>query len=449
MKRNQNLQQQNVPRKQRGFLLTELLIGSVLIGTALVGLGVVATTVVDRQQEAAASAYSKRVADAARAYIRTNAPAIVAGSTATTPFVLNVATLKSANELEEGWAPTNTFGQTPCVLILQPSAGKLTPVLVYEGGLTLPEARLRRVAQAGTAEGGFLDPNTATPLTARGGWGTYNIDMTNYVSRNCSGSAATAGRPVQALLFDPSQQQAPFLYANAVPGNTTANTMYTTLNLNNNNISNVATLTAQTVNATTVNAGTVTATGNIESDCLVARSNPAFFVCPASNSNINTATANTVAANQYFGRTNAAYSVIPDGLSNMNQVVAENVTARTLIDKDNNSFVVDPAGTSVIADSYVTNRSTTARLSTFMAKFIQESLSTLSVDGDLLAKEVCADAGQPYIFTIPKDIKIGPDYIARYFAVDAGANWQVRIRDGSNNPITGASAIVNAGCYQS
>jgi type II secretory pathway pseudopilin PulG len=434
--------------RQRGFLLVDFLVGTVLIGVSLTALAPIALNVIDQRQESAAAAYQKRVADSARQWIKSNSPTILAGATAATPFVLNVSTLKSTGDLEVGWSTTNTFGQTPCVLILQPTPGKLQPMLLFEGGVAIKEARLRRIAQAGTAEGGFVDPNTPTPLTARGGFGTFNVDLTNYTSRNCSGVTTGPGRPVAALLFDPGQQQAPFLYANPVPGNVNANTMNTNLNMGGNNINNVNQVNATTVNATTVNTGTLNATGNINSECLVSPSNPAFFTCPAGTSNHNITIGNTFAANQYFGRTNNAYSVVPDLTSNMNQVVAENVTARRFFDKDNAAFYVDPASTSIIANSYVTDRSITARLSSMLPKFVQEALSPVAVDGDLVPKEICADGGQPYVFTIPKDIVLGPDYTAKFSASDAGANWRVNIKDSGNNAVAGSTSFVNGGCYQ-
>jgi hypothetical protein len=273
-------------------------------------------------------------------------------------------------------------------------------------------------------------------LTAKGTAGIYNIPLTNYANRNCSGTPVSAGRVAAAFVFDVNTIAAPFLYTTVVTGNPNANTMFTNLNMNNNNVNNVNTVNAATVNATTLNA-----------DCFVAKSNPAYYVCPASNSVINTATGDTIAVNKLFGRTNASYYVTPDLTSNVNALIAETLTARIFYDKDNTSFFVDPAANSNIRDAFVTNRRSDVRLSNFLANFVDSAFSIPLSDGGTVAAATCLDGGQSSIYLIPQDIHVPADLIIRPRATLIGPNWVITVRDGSNNPVPNTTYFAKLGCY--
>jgi len=164
---------------------------------------------------------------------------IAAIATSTTPVLIPVSTLSTANYLTSGFSATNAYGQTLCGLVLQPSPGQLNAVVVAEGGTSINDADLGNVAAAIGAAGGGVYAASPTMLTGTmGGWqfAAGNYANANNLGQHCNGSSGTvsiaAGHPVMALWFTNFDTTSAFLYRNAVPGQPQLNTMITPIVMN-------------------------------------------------------------------------------------------------------------------------------------------------------------------------------------------------------------------------
>lgn len=169
---------------------------------------------------------------AAISYIQTNAAAIQATATATTPVIITVAMLQSpaVNLLPASFTSTNPYQQTWQVEVLQPTAGNLQALVMTTGGTALLDKDAVRVATLVSAAnggviGGIIPKNDTGIYTAGMAYGTagsWQISTTNYTG--------IAGGHLSALLtFNNGQLQSPFLYRNAVAGQPQLNTMNTPL----------------------------------------------------------------------------------------------------------------------------------------------------------------------------------------------------------------------------
>ncbi|KAG0165394.1 hypothetical protein DFQ30_008516, partial [Apophysomyces sp. BC1015] len=202
----------------------------------------------DGQVNQAAADHNKTVADAATKYIKDNYAAILATATPSTPATITVPMLKSTGYLTSSVTDQNPYGQTYQILALEPVANKLETLIVTNGGETIPEMDLRRIAQASGARGGFISStNTAVATGSYGGW---QMLLASY------GTSPGAGHLATALFFDDGALVSDYLYRNAVAGHPEFNRMNTAIDMAGNNINN-----AGTVNATTLNASGETYTG--------------------------------------------------------------------------------------------------------------------------------------------------------------------------------------------
>jgi type II secretory pathway pseudopilin PulG len=225
--------------KQSGLTLLEVIVALGIMASIVAGLAYIAesyganmrTSVVGQQAATFANGFQK--------YVDDNYSAISAVATATTPAIVTVNTLIAAGPgyLPAGFNSTNTYGQTMCGLVLQPTAGKLQAVATTEGGTAINDLDLGQIAgvitNAGVPGGGIY---TTAPTAMRGAMGGWNTPIGNYSNANnagthCDGTAGTVvlspGHPVIALWFQGGDQTAGVLYRNAIPGAPQLNQMNT------------------------------------------------------------------------------------------------------------------------------------------------------------------------------------------------------------------------------
>ncbi|EAQ3264288.1 shufflon system plasmid conjugative transfer pilus tip adhesin PilV, partial [Salmonella enterica subsp. enterica serovar Cerro] len=108
---------------------------------------------------------------------------------------------------------------------------------------------------------GIIDGNTA-----KGALGSWSVALSSFGGYNPGdGSVVIAG------FYDHGISINDYLYRKSVPGHPELNTMSTSLNMGNNNITNAATTTTTTLNATDVNSTNVTATNNVTGTNVNAR----------------------------------------------------------------------------------------------------------------------------------------------------------------------------------
>jgi hypothetical protein len=423
---------------QRGSFLLEALVALALIGLiSYSGLGKVREYYATQVDKTVAD-YHNSVIILANRWVRDNYATAIAGATSTTPYVLSVTALNTA--YGTSLATANRYAQTPCVLILQPSAGVLQPLFVTEGGTDLSLNQAQRIAQR-MINGGTIQ-TVGAALTAVGMGQHYSVPMANYVTRNCSGTAATINRTAANVAYDTNTNRASFLYNTVITGNPNANTMFVDLNMNNHNINNVNTLNATTINATTINT-----TGNISAACFYDVNNILYFLCPSGQSNLNNVDMNNVRAAKYSGKTDPSYFVVPDTASNMNTVQANTFTGSIFYDKDNTTYYVDPASNSNIRNAFVTDRRSDVRLSNLLPNFVECGTSVPLSDGQTVSACTCLDGGQPSIYLVPKNIQIPANLIINASASLSGSTWTVSIKDGANAPVPNTTYFAKLGCY--
>ncbi len=164
---------------------------------------------------------------AATSYIQANSTAIEGVATATTPATITVAMLQAptVNLLPASFSPTNPYGQSWEVLVLQPSAGVLQSLVMTTGGTTLKDKQLNQIANLVGVQGGFIPDNDSTLYSAGA---VYGVGSAWQVSE--AGYTGAAPGHLAALLMNVNgQTQSAYLYRNAVPGQPQLNTMNTPL----------------------------------------------------------------------------------------------------------------------------------------------------------------------------------------------------------------------------
>ncbi|RJF92788.1 shufflon system plasmid conjugative transfer pilus tip adhesin PilV [Noviherbaspirillum saxi] len=216
----------------RGFTLVEVLGALAVASMMAVGVAAMIGDSLEDTKGEQAALYQAQVAEAASKYINdgTNYAALLTATGASTPAVINLATLKAARHLSQNFQGTNAYGQMPCVLVLQPAPGRLDALVVTEGGTELPSKMAARIAASAGPGGGYIPFNNST--VAQGAFNSWSVPLVNYITANCSGTAANANHLASALFFDgPGQLSREFVYRNARPGQPELNQMTTPLNM--------------------------------------------------------------------------------------------------------------------------------------------------------------------------------------------------------------------------
>lgn len=241
------------PSLKRGMInITDAAIG---IGVLFLIMGVIVIPMnnwLSNQAKAiVAATQAKRVQKAVQLYIKDNHSMIASTATASTPYIFGVSRLISAGYLPTGFSTTNGFGATYQTRVFEPTADKLQSMTYLAGGARLSKSQARKVAIGIGAEGGIIDGNTA-----KGALGSWSVALSSFGGYNPGdGSVVIAG------FYDHGISINDYLYRKSVPGHPELNTMSTSLNMGNNNITNAATTTTTTLNATDVNARTTRTEG--------------------------------------------------------------------------------------------------------------------------------------------------------------------------------------------
>ncbi|MDC7692559.1 shufflon system plasmid conjugative transfer pilus tip adhesin PilV [Vogesella indigofera] len=131
-------------RNQSGFTLTEVLLATAVTGSAMAAAYQWMQRSQDDTNLTIAAQHHKMVMEAGAEYIKDHQATVLAGSTATSPYKITVAMLIAAKKLPDGFNPVNNFGQTQCVLVLQPATNNPVQLTVSEGGTELSDFQLAR-----------------------------------------------------------------------------------------------------------------------------------------------------------------------------------------------------------------------------------------------------------------------------------------------------------------
>lgn len=251
---------------QKGITLVESIATLGIMSAMAVGTLMMSKEYSQDARTAGAAEHMKIIAAASQSYIKDNRGVILSQATATTPVMITPAMLSSAGYLPQGFSSINSFRQDVCALVLEPSAGALSTMIIAEGDEPLDDITLGHFASTmGAAGGGRFRTNGTILQGSGGGWslpiGTFH-NRTNTSNRRCDGVTTgnvqiQLGTPVYAEWMDASGSADPgFLSRDVVPGNQLANTMQTHINMGGNRIANM--------NAVTVGAACPAGTTNGE-----------------------------------------------------------------------------------------------------------------------------------------------------------------------------------------
>ena len=234
--------------RQRGITLVESIATLGIMSAVAVGTVMMSSQYTEDTRTASSAEHLKTIAEAAQAYVRDNRASILDQAGAATPVQLSVPMLIATGHLPSGYSAKNSYRQTVCALVIEPTAGALNTLAVAEGGDALDDVSLAHFASLMGASGGGRFASAPTVIQGAGGAWSMPIatfdNLTNNAGQRCEGSAGNvqiaAGTPVYAQWMSATGTADPgFLSRDVVPGNPGANTMQTHLNMGGNRISNL------------------------------------------------------------------------------------------------------------------------------------------------------------------------------------------------------------------
>ena len=223
----------NTMRRQRGMTLVEVLAALAIASALLVGLSTMIGDSIDEVREQQAALQQAQVVAAATRYLAANYSGLVTSTNGGAVTAVTVAQLKTAGFLPAGFAATNPYQQYACVLVRQPTPGRLDALVAGYGGTAIPDRAIAAVAMMAGQGGGYV--SAAQPGTARGS--SWLLATAAYQNVACGGTTVlngTAGHDgghlVSGLFYDgPGQLSTDFLYRDTVPGRPQLNQMNTPL----------------------------------------------------------------------------------------------------------------------------------------------------------------------------------------------------------------------------
>lgn len=222
------------------------LVALMLSMLSVAGFATWAKAGVTNVQTAAAASQMLVFDKAALQFVQDEAATLLAQATASVPVSVTPAMLINGGYLPAGFSPTNVFGQTWLLQVLQPTPNNLQALVTSQGGRAITDTRqlVQIAAQAG-AQGGFVpyagqngDP-TMVANRAYGAYGAWQVPLANYTNPG-------SGRLASLLAFTGAQASNGYLYRVQVPGHPELNQMQTSIDMNANDVNNARRVTATT-----------------------------------------------------------------------------------------------------------------------------------------------------------------------------------------------------------
>lgn len=206
----------------RGFTLIEVLGALAVVALFSVGAAAMIHGALEDMRGHHAGQHQAKVVEASERYVREHYADLVA-LTGAAPVAVPVTSLTGL--LPEGFQPTNAFGQTPCLRVMQLAPGRLNALIVAEGGVPIPTKDLAYVAAQSGPGGGQITADE--PAVAQGAFGSWRVDTGTYGAAPCgpASGGAPANRLASALFFDGPQTGTDFLYRGEVPGHPELNSL--------------------------------------------------------------------------------------------------------------------------------------------------------------------------------------------------------------------------------
>lgn len=250
--------------KARGLTLIETALTLAIMALVVASLASMMAENADKVRARAAADKITEVHEASQGYIKANYGALLA-QTAGGPVVIPAGrasaaagvpnpSLQRAGFLSPGFVDSNGYGQRHSLVVRRVTGNPnaLEAIVTTHGGSQIPDRLLGSIANMVGAAGGYV-PQTAVTAAdnnqivgSYGGWRT---------ARTGWGSVSpTAGTIQTTLAFEDGQLLTDYLYRNDI-GVPEANRMNTDIDMNANDLNNVATIRG--------NGGTLNVTGNL------------------------------------------------------------------------------------------------------------------------------------------------------------------------------------------
>jgi prepilin-type N-terminal cleavage/methylation domain-containing protein len=277
--------------RQRGFSLLETVMALGIASIALVGFLQLQNDSTERVRAVAAANRLVQIEAAAQSYIVANAPTLLTALNAApnVPVVIPVVdpvgaapptgpyglpSLQGGGYLPSAFVDMNGYGQTTALLVQYipgPVSGQLEAMLTTVGGVAIRDTSLGIITGKVGAAGGMVQTNLL-PRQIQGAYDGWTIPVAAWTPAN----AAFAPSPGHAQVYLPLPSAAQgtlsdflYRYPTGIPE---ANTMHTDINVNGNNLTNVAGITGAvggplgvpTINMQTASLANVTTIGGVQ-----------------------------------------------------------------------------------------------------------------------------------------------------------------------------------------
>lgn len=239
--------------RSRGLTLIETALTLAIMALVVASLATMMAENADQVRARAAADKITEVYEAAQGYIKANYGALLS-QTASGPVVIPAGrpsaadavpnpSLQRAGFLSPGFVDSNGYGQHHSLVVrrVDGSTTALEAIVTTHGGRPIPDRQLGRIATMIGAMGGYVPEVPVDPTDANrviGAYGGWRTDRTGW------GSVSPTPGTVQATLaFEDGQLLTDYLYRNDI-GIPEANRMNTDIDMNGNEIDNLAAIRA-------------------------------------------------------------------------------------------------------------------------------------------------------------------------------------------------------------
>lgn len=244
--------------RRRGISMIETAMAMVIMSIILGTISVMMSENSAQMRAKASADKMLNIHEAAKGYITANQGSLLA-STVTDPVVIlagrptmgdpvPVDSLQEAGFLPTGFLDVNGYGQRHALIVRQPTAGRLEAMVTTYGGRNIPDGQLGRIAGFIGAAGGYVSDVHINASDAGHVIGTYGGWRTPVSIWGPVDTAPAAGHVQATLAFENGDLLTDYLYRHDI-GIEAANTMYTDIHMDNNQIFDVDTITGSDTGA--------------------------------------------------------------------------------------------------------------------------------------------------------------------------------------------------------
>jgi prepilin-type N-terminal cleavage/methylation domain-containing protein len=231
----------NVLKNHKGMTLIEVLFAITIFAALLGPLSHWIQQGTIKQAAKTASMQMQEVAQAARAYCKDNYSSLIASATASNAETVTIADLQAGGYLTGSFNNANPWNQSYVTYVNEPTSGDLRILVLTTGGRNhdpnnpdFGNKTIPSVAASMGGSGGFVatgDMPGVPANTVQGAFGGWDLDLSGTGIPNPG-----AGHLAYLVNIDEDEIDRDSLYRVNVPGQPELNQMFTTLDMNSNQI---------------------------------------------------------------------------------------------------------------------------------------------------------------------------------------------------------------------